>query len=74
MSMASTNQILNHAAAQGATPWSQLPETLRTRLAAYGVHCAADWRKLSPRKRGQFFGITTPMVIMINTICGVWSS
>jgi hypothetical protein len=50
--------------------WADLPADWRRRLAGYGIHSPADWRQLSPSKRGRLFGVTGRMVTMFDALAG----
>jgi hypothetical protein len=70
MSMGSTNAILTHCSllVQPWHVWLDVPQEIRQRLADYGIHGPADWRRLTRSQRGMLFGIVPSAVKQLDAI------
>jgi len=49
----------------------RIPEILCERLAAHNIFSPTDWQRMTPRQRGNLFGITAAHVAIINRATGV---
>ena len=47
--------------------WAEIPPAIRERLAGYGLHSTADWRRLGTR-RHRLFGVVPSVVAQLDVL------